>query len=145
MVESITLSQLDTYAHKLVPFVERARIVAFMGPLGAGKTTLIRALARAIGINEPVVSPTFMYVVLYQLPDKRTLYHFDLYRVLSLTQFYDAGFNEYLHQPNSIVFIEWPEVIQSILPPTSLLVCLEYHPTEPEKRVINVLSAHAEF
>jgi len=145
MVESITLSQLDAYAQKLLPFVERARIVAFMGPLGAGKTTLIRALARNMGISEPIVSPTFMYVVLYQLPDGRTLYHFDLYRISSLSQFYDAGFNEYLHQPNSLVFIEWPEIIQSVLPPTSLLVCLEYHDTDPEKRVINVLSAHTEF
>lgn len=145
MVESVNLRGLDAFAKKLVPLIKYARIAAFMGPLGAGKTTLIRALARQMGIADPIVSPTFTYVAVYHLPDKQLLYHFDLYRISSLRQFYDAGFNEYLNQPNSFVFIEWPELIRTILPPTSLLVCLEYHETDPDQRIIKILSSNTGF
>ena len=142
MVESVSLSNLDNFAQRLVPLVKYARIGAFMGPLGAGKTTLIRALARQMGIVGPVTSPTFTYLAVYNLPAGQKLYHFDLYRITSLAQFYEAGFNEYLNQPNSVVFIEWPELIRSVLPPTTLLFCLEYQESDPEKRLMKILSSN---
>jgi len=140
LAEPITLLNLETFAQKLLPVIKHAHIAAFMGPLGSGKTTLIRALAHHMGITQPIVSPTFTYLSIYKIPDGTTLYHFDLYRLTSLTQFYDAGFNEYLNQPNSLVFVEWPELIRSLLPPTALLICLEYNNQNTDQRIIQILS-----
>jgi len=138
--ERVTLLNLESFAKKLTPLINHARIAAFMGPLGSGKTTLIRALAHQMGITDVIISPTFTYLAVYPLPQGKTLYHFDLYRLTTLTQFYDAGFNEYLNQPNSLVFIEWPELIRSLLPPTALLIYLEYNETSPDQRLIKILS-----
>ncbi len=142
LVESVKLSDLDRFAKKIVPLVKLARVVAFMGPLGAGKTTLIQALARQLGITASVTSPTFTYLGVYPMSGGQSLFHFDLYRVTSAAQFYAAGFNEYLGQPNSFVFIEWPELIRSVLPVHALLVYLEYQETDAEQRRIKILSSN---
>lgn len=145
LAEQVTLLNLESFAQKLIPLINHARIAAFMGPLGSGKTTLVRAIAHQMGITEVIISPTFTYLAVYQLPQGKTLYHFDLYRLTTLTQFYDAGFNEYLNHPNSLVFIEWPELIRSLLPPTALLICLEYNETSPDQRLIKILSPQNQF
>ena len=142
LVESVKLNDLDRFAKKIVPLVKLARVVAFMGPLGAGKTTLIRALARQMGVTVPVTSPTFTYLGVYPMPGGQQLFHFDLYRITSPAQFYSAGFNEYLGQINSFVFIEWPELIRSVLPVNALLVYLEYHETDSEQRMVKILSSN---
>jgi len=114
------------------------KIMVFSGPLGAGKTTLIRALLRKCGITEPITSPTFIYVNHYKNDQGQTFYHFDLYRIESVSDFLDAGFNEYFDQPNSWCFIEWPEVIKSFLPEKSCYIILDYH---DDKRELHIKKA----
>ena len=134
----VGLPELDAFAKKLVPLVMQARVVALIGPLGAGKTTLVRALARQMRIAGAIVSPTFTYMVTYQMPNGMLLHHFDLYRITSAQQFYEAGFNEYLNQPNSLSFIEWPELILDSLPDKTLTVTFEYIDEQFDKRKITV-------
>ena len=90
-------------------------VLTLTGPLGAGKTTLVSKLLRSYGITQEITSPTFTYVNVYGNQAGQTFYHFDLYRIGSLDEFLQAGFYEYLYQPNSLAIIEWPEVILPLL------------------------------
>ncbi|MCX5923613.1 MAG: tRNA (adenosine(37)-N6)-threonylcarbamoyltransferase complex ATPase subunit type 1 TsaE [Candidatus Dependentiae bacterium] len=95
--------------------VDKVPVVTLTGGLGAGKTTIVGSLLRHWGVGEPVSSPTFAYVNIYELCDGRIAYHFDLYRLKNLSEFEAAGFFEYLDQPNSVVLIEWPQIVESAL------------------------------
>ncbi len=110
------LSNLPEIICQLLPVVRESKVVTFTGPLGAGKTTLIRSLLVELGVDESVISsPTFAYVHEYRSISGLIVYHFDLYRLSSLDDFFALGFEEYLYMPGSIAFIEWPEIINPIL------------------------------
>lgn len=94
---------------------EDLSIVTLTGPLGAGKTTLVRQALRLSRVTTPVTSPTFGYVKSYIGEGGIEFHHFDLYRITSLEAFVDAGFDEYLTRKKSICFIEWPEIIEPLL------------------------------
>ena len=136
-----SLGEVDDIAAEILPLIKDARIVTFSGPLGAGKTTLIRALAKQLGIKNQVKSPTFAYLATYQLPDGKSVYHFDLYRLKSLEGIYDSGFDEYFYLPQSKVFIEWPEIVKPILPSETLDIALDYIEDDHKKRKISINSA----
>lgn len=108
------IEQLDQIAKLINKIIENCTIITFVGPLGAGKTTLIRALLQQRGVTDIVTSPTFSYVNTYVGHGMR-FFHFDLYRLEDFHQFIAAGFDEYLQQPKSVVFIEWPEIINPLL------------------------------
>ena len=91
------------------------RVFAFKGEMGAGKTTFISYLAKAMGIVDAVSSPTYGYVNEYESPFYGTVYHFDLYRIESEEEAYDIGIEEYIYGDN-IVFLEWAENIENLLP-----------------------------
>ena len=110
-----SLDQIDKIARQFVVDVKDKQIITFIGGLGAGKTTFVQAVLRQIGVQDPIISPTFTYFNQYQAVDGRIIYHFDLYRLKNLSEFEMAGFFEYLYQPNSVVFIEWPEIIAEAL------------------------------
>ena len=103
----------------LLPRLEKNKIFAFQGPLGAGKTTMIKAFLKACGITDIVTSPTFTYVNSYKNKKGQTFNHFDLYRLPTLESFLNLGFDEYfsksLEEGNSFNLIEWPEVIKPML------------------------------
>lgn len=109
------LSEIDAIAARLLSEIKNHSIVALIGPLGAGKTTLTTAMLCALGVKGDITSPTFSYVNIYELSDGRMVYHFDLYRLKNVAEFEQLGFFEYLDQPNSLVFIEWPEILLPIL------------------------------
>ncbi len=122
-----TEADLGEILDQLGPLVLAARVVTLKGPLGAGKTTLIRALLVQLGVESSyITSPTFSYVHQYQLPSGRDLFHFDLYRLASLEDFYALGFEEYLYRPDSISFIEWPEIVWPLIADEHLAVELDY-------------------
>lgn len=98
----------------LKPLIAKKTIFTLEGPLGAGKTTLVRALLKQLGVKEVITSPTFTYVNAYTI-DSITVYHFDLYRIESVDEFIEMGFDEYLSDEDTISFIEWPEVIEQLL------------------------------
>ncbi len=110
-----SIDQINQAAKLFFEDVQKKQIIAFIGGLGAGKTTFVQAVLRQMGVSGPITSPTFTYFNQYQASDGRIIYHFDLYRLQSSQQFEAAGFFEYLYQPNSIVFIEWPEIIEDLL------------------------------
>jgi len=95
--------------------IEDHKVFAFKGEMGAGKTTFISYLAKAMGIVDDVSSPTYGYVNEYESPFYGTVYHFDLYRIESEDEAYDIGIEEYIYGEN-IVFLEWAENIQNLLP-----------------------------
>lgn len=114
-IVTYSLDEIDKAVNVLYPYLDSCKIFTFEGDLGAGKTTLIRAFLRKFGITEEVTSPTFTYVNIYENTQGQRFYHFDLYRLKELKEFYASGFQEYLYQPNSWALIEWPGIIESIV------------------------------
>ncbi len=130
-----SLGELPSVVNNLKKFLNSCAILTLTGPLGVGKTTLIRDLLKSIGVKERITSPTFMYMNQYNNAKGQHLYHFDLYRIKSLQEFMEAGFQEYLYQPDSLVLIEWPELIQPLLTHDVCQVEISYH-EDPSKRVL---------
>ena len=122
-----TLDTVSDIVDDLVQIMGRCKILTFTGTLGAGKTTLIQAILRYYGITQTIQSPTFTYMNTYADSQGHTFYHFDLYRMKSAQEFYEMGFQEYLSQPNSWVFIEWPEIIMSELKHNVCHIAIDYH------------------
>lgn len=120
---NITLSDIKKTAQELL--AKNAHIYTFTGSLGAGKTTLVQAMLKELGVEGAIQSPTYTYVCVYKAVDGRKIYHFDLYRLNSLEEFSQAGFEEYLYDSNGICFIEWPEIIKPLLE-NACQVNLEY-------------------
>ncbi|MFH1831952.1 MAG: tRNA (adenosine(37)-N6)-threonylcarbamoyltransferase complex ATPase subunit type 1 TsaE [bacterium] len=124
-----------------VPCLKTHAIFAFNGPLGAGKTTIIKEILKQCGVTEVVNSPTFGYVKSYKGSGGVTYNHFDLYRLDSLESFVHAGFDEFLCAPNTFNFIEWPEIISSLLESLALYekvrkIDISYHNENIHKRVV---------
>ncbi len=112
---ALTPSDLEGLAPKILEAIGQRRIVAFDAPMGAGKTTLIKALCQALGSDSIVNSPTFAIVNDYELPSGESVFHFDLYRLKNLGEALDVGCNEYFDS-GSYCFVEWPEVAADLLP-----------------------------
>jgi tRNA threonylcarbamoyladenosine biosynthesis protein TsaE len=137
------LNDLDEIVKRLKPLFDRANVVTLEGPLGAGKTTLVREIMQASGVKDDVTSPTFTYVNTYTTADGRTIYHFDLYRLNSLDDFYAAGFDEYLYAPNSLCIIEWPEIVMPLLNENLCKITLEHVDANTRKMFVECLSEYA--
>ena len=113
------LDELPTVARQLLPLIARHTIVAFYGAMGAGKTTLIKALCEVMGVADMVNSPTFALVNEYHLPDGKSVYHFDFYRINKIEEVYDMGYEDYFYS-GQLCLIEWPELIEALLPDNTL-------------------------
>ena len=100
------------------------RVLYLSGELGSGKTTLVRGLLRALGVQGPVKSPTFAWVEPYSV-SRLDLYHFDFYRFDKKTEWLSSGLREYF-TPDSVCIVEWPERAGELLPPADLVVQLSY-------------------
>ena len=101
------------------------RVVAFYGEMGAGKTTFIKALCEALGVRDAINSPTFAIVNEYVGRDAdHLIYHFDFYRIKKLEEVYDMGYEDYFYS-GSLCFLEWPELIEEILPLDVIKVKIE--------------------
>ena len=135
MDKTYGLSEIGAIAEELAGLCKDKAVLAFVGSLGAGKTTLIQALLRLWGVKGPIQSPTFSYVNSYRLP-VGAVHHFDLYRLSSAAEFVEAGFHEYLYRPGSISLIEWPEIILPLLAAGACHVQLDY--VDRETRSIRV-------
>lgn len=108
-------ADLAEVSQKLLALFEENKVFAFKAGMGMGKTTLISYLAKAMGIEESISSPTFGYVNEYESNKYGTVYHFDLYRIEDEEEAYDIGIEEYIYG-EEIVFIEWAENIANLLP-----------------------------
>lgn len=126
------LSELPAVATKLLKSFDGEKIVAFEGPMGAGKTTLIKAICEALGVKDTVSSPTFSIVNEYRTAKGEKIYHFDFYRIKSVDEAYDMGYEEYFYS-KAYCFIEWPEKIGELMPLTYEKVKIEL---KGEERII---------
>jgi tRNA threonylcarbamoyladenosine biosynthesis protein TsaE len=109
---SYELNEVDLVANQLIDNVE-SKILLFYGDMGVGKTTLIKAIVKALGSNDEVSSPTFSIVNEYELENDK-IFHFDLYRIKDLEEAYNFGIEDYIYSGNWIL-VEWPEKIEPIL------------------------------
>ena len=99
-----------------------SRVFAFYGKMGAGKTTFIKAICEELGVEDVITSPTFAIVNEYEAPDT-TIYHFDFYRIKKLEEVYDMGYEDYFYG-GGLCFIEWPELIEELLPEDALSITI---------------------
>lgn len=121
-----SIDTINEVVEMLYSMMVNYKVITFTGSLGAGKTTLVKALLRRCGVQGVITSPTFTYVNVYENDRHQTYYHFDCYRITSVDEFTLAGFDEYLYQPDSWVFIEWPEVILPLVENKVIHVAIEY-------------------
>ena len=127
-----SLADIDEAARTFINNMGDARVFAFYGSMGAGKTTFIKAICRCMGVEDVITSPTFSIVNEYSAGE-RTIYHFDFYRIKKLEEVYDMGYEEYFYSGNTC-FLEWPELIEDILPDDAVRVKIEC--AEDETRTV---------
>jgi len=109
------LSELSAVAQKLIKAFDDKKVIAFSGEMGAGKTTLIKAICEELGVKQTISSPTFSIVNEYLSSSGKKIYHFDFYRINTISEAYDMGYEEYFYS-DAYCFIEWPEKIAELLP-----------------------------
>ena len=117
-------SATSTLGQQLAPHLHPGMVIWLDGDLGAGKTTLVRALLRALGHAGPVKSPTYTLVEVYVV-SSIYLYHFDFYRFESAEEFLDAGFDEYFNAA-SVCLVEWPDKAAGCVPSPDLRISLQH-------------------
>ncbi|MDY6030163.1 MAG: tRNA (adenosine(37)-N6)-threonylcarbamoyltransferase complex ATPase subunit type 1 TsaE [Treponemataceae bacterium] len=135
MIELISNSSDETIeiGRKLGSLLKSGDVIAYKGTLAAGKTTLTKGIAKSLGIEEDVTSPTFTLLSEYE--GKIPLYHFDAYRLDDAQAFYDIGAEEFIYG-DGVCAIEWTENVESAIPSDAIKIQIEI--IEPEKRKITI-------
>lgn len=114
----IIINGIEDYPRAAKEFVKqlgKGNLFAFYGKMGSGKTTLIKSICEELGVKDAVNSPTFAIVNEYEGGNGETIYHFDFYRIKSITEVYNMGYEEYLYS-DAYCFMEWPELVEELLP-----------------------------
>ena len=119
-----TLENIDKAASEFLKELGDRKIVAFYGSMGAGKTTFIKAICDVLGVTDTVNSPTFAIVNEYLAASGESVYHFDFYRIKKIEEAYDFGYEDYFYSGN-LCLIEWPELIEELLPEDTVRVKIE--------------------
>jgi hypothetical protein len=123
----ITIKSLDTIQEAAKEFIngmDEGKVFAFYGKMGAGKTTFIKALCETLGVKDVITSPTFSLINEYTDGKGNSIYHFDFYRIKKLEEVYDMGYEDYFYSGN-LCLLEWPELIEEILPENVIKVTIE--------------------
>ena len=124
----ITIDSMDGIREAARQFVGNmgdASVFAFYGGMGAGKTTFIKAICEELGVEDVITSPTFAIVNEYRANETGELiYHFDFYRIKKIEEVYDMGYEDYFYS-GALCFIEWPELIEELLPDDAVRVRIE--------------------
>lgn len=122
-----SLEEIRTAAKQFIDNIGNRTIFAFYGKMGAGKTTIIKAICEELGVEDVITSPTFAIVNEYTTGEGDPLYHFDFYRIKKLDEFFDMGGEDYFNS-GSLCFIEWPELIEDVMPEDTVNVTIEEQP-----------------
>jgi len=131
----IKINSLDSIreaARQFIDGIGQHRVFAFYGSMGAGKTTFVKAICEELGVDDVITSPTFAIINEYALdsdllPDISSVYHFDFYRIKKLEEVYDMGYEDYFYS-GALCFIEWPELIEELLPEDAVKVSIKENP-----------------
>lgn len=118
-IEIKDLEHIREAARTFVDAMGDQHVFAFYGSMGAGKTTFIKAICEELGVEDVVTSPTFAIVNEYE--GECPIYHFDFYRIKKLEEVYDMGYEDYFYG-NGLCFIEWPEMMEELLPEGTIKV-----------------------
>ncbi|MBO7470661.1 MAG: tRNA (adenosine(37)-N6)-threonylcarbamoyltransferase complex ATPase subunit type 1 TsaE [Bacteroidaceae bacterium] len=129
------IEDIASAARKFVDEMGENCVFAFYGKMGAGKTTFIKAICEALGVKDVVTSPTFALVNEYADAEGQPVYHFDFYRIKNLREAYDMGCEEYFYSGYPC-FIEWPELVEELLPDDTVKVNIEV--LENESRIVTL-------
>ena len=117
------LAHINEAAKAFVENIGDHTVFAFYGKMGAGKTTFIKAICEELGVDDVITSPTFAIVNEYTAQDG-PVYHFDFYRIKKIEEVYDMGFEDYFYS-GALCLIEWPELIEEVLPEDAVKVTIE--------------------
>ena len=131
----IKINSLDSIreaARQFIDGIGQHRVFAFYGSMGAGKTTFVKAICEELGVDDVITSPTFAIINEYALdsdllPDISSVYHFDFYSIKKLEEVYDMGYEDYFYS-GALCFIEWPELIEELLPEDAVKVSIKENP-----------------
>lgn len=120
-----TLDEIRQAAKQFIAQMEERTVFAIYGKMGAGKTTFVKAICEELGVDDVINSPTFAIVNEYRSGSTGELiYHFDFYRIKKLDEVYDMGYEDYFYS-GALCFIEWPELIEELLPGDAVKVTIE--------------------
>ena len=120
-----SLGDINEAAKQFIENMGDGKVFAFYGKMGAGKTTFIKAICEELGVDDVITSPTFAIVNEYQSATTGdSIYHFDFYRIKKLEEVYDMGYEDYFYS-GSLCFLEWPELIDDLLPEDATKVTIE--------------------
>ena len=120
-----SLENIHEAAKEFIAAMGDNTVFAFYGKMGAGKTTFIKAVCEELGVTDVINSPTFAIVNEYRSDENGELiYHFDFYRIKKLEEVYDMGYEDYLYS-GALCFIEWPELIEELLPGNTVKVTIK--------------------
>lgn len=117
------LNEIREAAREFIAHIGNHTVFAFYGQMGAGKTTFIKAVCEELGVDDVITSPTFAIVNEYTTNSGDRVFHFDFYRIKKLEEVYDMGFEDYFYS-GALCFIEWPELIEDVLPADAVKVTI---------------------
>ena len=118
------LTEINEAAKQFIGVIGNDNVFAFYGKMGAGKTTFIKAICEELGVKDVITSPTFAIVNEYTDGKDNPIYHFDFYRIKKLEEVYDMGYADYFDS-GYLCFLEWPELIDELLPENVVKVSIE--------------------
>ena len=121
----IKIQNIDTIRESAREFIQNigdSKVFAFYGKMGAGKTTFVKAICEELGVEDVITSPTFAIVNEYEA-NNQSIFHFDFYRIKRLEEVYDMGYEDYFYS-GALCFIEWPELIDDLLPEDAVKVTI---------------------